>query len=370
MRLVRPLLVLVPIALWANGLGAQESDAVYARFNALSGFEVRGFSFDSGLSLARTSQWHLPLAFVTPVGRRISLDVSASYVGTSLTTSGGATETISGLTDTQLRMLYTLQRDRLAATLLFNLPTGQRAVGQSQFAVSNVIGSNFLSFPVSGSGTAFGLTGGLALAARAGSWNLGLAGSMRYLGPYEPFRDTSAAVYTPGIEARLRAGLDRLLGSRTRVLVGLTGSTFSTDEFGISTYKPGTRVIAELGLVHVAGPTTFSLAVWDYHRLAGSSGDSTVVATKENVLNLELRARVRAGPRAQVSPMVAFRQVNPAGYRGGRLYSGGATVYLGLSERLSAQVGGRFDSGWVLADGGSFATLTGYGATVLLRFQR
>ena len=218
-------------------------------------------------------------------------------------------------------------------------------------------------------GTAVGLTGGLALAARAGAWNFGLAGSMRYLGHYETTEDTTAVLVTPGIEARVRAGLDRLLGERTRILFGVTGSSFSTDEFGPTPYKPGTRLIGDLGIVHVAGSTTFSLTAWDYYRLPGSSGDSTLDNTKENILNVELRARLRLGPRASVAPLVAFRQSNPAGYRGGRLYSGGAAFYFGLSEHVTAQVGGRFDSGWVASSSG-WANLTGYGASVLLRLQR
>jgi hypothetical protein len=242
--------------------------------------------------------------------------------------------------------------------------------------VTGAVGSNFLSFPVSALGTAFGLTGGLAYAARAGAWNLGLAGSVRYLGAYEPFSD-AAATYTPGIEGRLRAGIDRLVGARTRILVGLTGSTFSADEFsgngggvGAGSYTPGPRLITDLGLVHVAGRTTFTLTAWDYYRVAGSTNDTTTTATRENVFNIELRAGVRAGARVQVTPLVAFRQYNPAGYLGGRLYSGGATIQLSVSDHLSAQVGGRFDSGWVQGTAGGFATLTGYGASVLLRFQR
>lgn len=372
-------LVVAPLLLWAAGLAAQGSDAVYARVNALTGFEVRGFSFGSGLSVRSASQWYVPFAFTAPVGQRLSVDVSASYVGTSLTTSTGSTETITGLTDTQLRLLYTLQRDRLAASLLFNLPTGQRP--ESTLVVSGAVGSNFLSFPVSGLGTAFGVTGGLAFATRAGAWNLGLAGSVRYLGAYEPLSEV-AATYTPPMEGRLRAGLDRLVGARTRVLVGLTGSTFSTDEFpgggaGLdsSNYKPGARVIADFGLVHVVGKTTFTMTAWDYYRLAGrdARNDSTATATKENVLNVELRAIVRASQRVQVAPLVAFRQHNPAGYLGGRLYSGGLMLYLGVSDRLSAQVGGRLETGWVyVVDAAStrFANLNGYGASVLLRFQR
>lgn len=372
MSAARCTMLLAPAVLCAASLAAQGSDAVYGRINALSGFEVRGFNFDAGLGVKRVSQWHVPLAFVVPVGRRLSVDVSASYVRSSLTTTSGTTETITGLTDTQVRLLYTLQRDRLAASLLFNLPTGQHSVSPSQFAVSAAVGSSFLSFPVSGLGTAFGATGGLAWAARAGAWNVGLAGSVRYLGSYEPFVD-SAATYSPPMEGRLRAGVDRLVGMRTRILVGLTGSTFSTDEgAGLATgsRKPGTRVVADLALVQVVGRTTFTLAAWDYHRVAGSSNATTADSTQENVLNVELRASVRAGRRVQVAPLVAFRQYNPAGYRGGRLYSGGATISLGVSDRLSAQVGGRFDSGWVYEAGSGFANLTGYGASILVRLQQ
>lgn len=369
--------LLFGLALFAAApVAAQRSDALYPRINVLSGFEIRAFSFDSGLSVERASQWHVPIVFVTPVGRRLSVDLSTSYVGSTLKTSGGTTETINGFSDTQLRFLYTLQRDRLATSLLLNLPTGHHSVSTSQFAVSGAVGSNFLSFPVSGLGTAFGVTGGLAYAARAGAWNLGLAGSVRYLGSYEPFSD-AGATYSPGLETRLRAGFDRLLGSRSRLLIGFTGSTFSTDEYsgsaGIvdaSNYKPGTRFIGDLGFVHVAGRTTIVLSAWDYMRLAGHQADTTATETKENVLSVELRAAFPAGVRVRLEPMVAFRQYNPAAGLGGRLYSGGVTAYLGLTDHLSGQVGGRFDRGWVVGQAGGFAHLTGLGATVLLRYQR
>jgi hypothetical protein len=366
----RTIVLALVAAVAAAPLGAQRSDALYSRLNALTGFELRAFSFDSGLSVERAAQWHLPVVFVAPIGRKLSVDVSASYVNTTLTTTGGQAQTINGFSDTQLRLLYTVQRDRLATSLLFNLPTGQRSLTQEQFAVSGAVGSNFLSFPVSALGTAFGVTGGLAYAARAGAWNIGFAGSVRYLGAYEPYSDT-AFTYTPGLETRLRTGFDRLIGSRTRVLFGVTGSTFSTDDYGaVDRYKPGTRIIGDLGIMHVAGRTTLSIVAWDINRFAGRLGDSTAADSRENVMNLEARASVRAGARMQIEPLAAFRQYNFGGGLGGRLYSAGLTAYLRVSDQLAAQVGGRFDSGWVLGQLGGFANLTGYGATLLLRYQR
>lgn len=359
----------------AAPLAAQRSEALYARFNALSGMELRSFDFEDGLSVKRAAQWHIPFVFVAPLGRRLSVDVSTSYVGSTLETTGG-TEEISGFSDTQLRLLYTVQRDRLVTSLLFNLPTGQHSVSTSQFAVTGAVGSNFLSFPVSALGTAFGVTGGAAYATRMGAWNLGLAGSVRYLGSYEPFSD-QPATYTPGMEGRIRAGFDRLLGSRSRLLIGVTGSTFSTDEYSSSaatvtdtTYKPGTRIIGDLGFVYVAGKTTIVLAAWDYLRTAGALGGATAQSSKENVLNLELRVAFPVSPRFQLQPSVGFRQYNPAGGLGGRLYTGGLGAFVGVSEHLSAQLSGRFDRGWVIGQAGGFANLTGLGASLLLRYQR
>jgi len=314
--ITRRIFVFAPAALWAASLAAQESDAFYARINALSGFEMRAYAFDPGLSVTRASQWHVPIAFVTPLGQRLSVDVSTSYASSSLTQTGGETETITGFTDTQLRFLYTLQPDRLVASLLFNLPTGQKSVSESEFSVSGAVGSNFLSFPVSGLGTAVGVTGGLAYATRAGSWNVGLAGSARYLGPYEPFNDV-VATYTPGLEGRLRAGVDRLVGARTRFLVGLTASTYSVDEFagtgaGIptTTYKGGPRLITDLALVHVAGTTTFSLAAWDYYRLAGSRDDTTAAGTSRSGPVVAIEAVERARDVVEVDGRATHRRLH------------------------------------------------------------
>src|SRR2546427_12604848 len=106
-------------------------------------------------------------------------------------TYAGRTETLTGLTDTQLRLLYTLRRDRAVASLSFNLPTGQHSDSTSQFQVNGAVGSNYLAFPVSSLGTAFGVTGGLAYAQQAGRWDLGLSGGLPYVGSYQPVSDQS-----------------------------------------------------------------------------------------------------------------------------------------------------------------------------------
>src|SRR2546427_10129654 len=257
-------------------------------------------------------------------------------------TYAGRTETLTGLTDTQLRLLYTLRRDRAVASLSFNLPTGHRSVSTSQFQVRGAVGSNYLSFPVSSFGQAFGVTGGLAYAQQAGSWNLGFAGILRLPGAYAPFSD-QPGTYTPGVELRIRAGADRLLGPSARLLLGLTTSTFSSDVFTgtgtitSGTYRPGVRFISDVAYLRVIGSSTLTLAAWDFYRLAGDTNSASSPETKENVLNAELRFAHRVAARLQLAPMVGFRQWTPADYRGGRLCSAGLAARSGSRDPPSSR---------------------------------
>src|SRR6059036_822024 len=243
-------LVLVS-GLAAGPLAAQASDALYARFNALSGWEMRGYSFDSsGLQVKSASQWRIPIIAVAPVGRKLSVDLSSNVVHGHVDNYGAGAMSLTGLSDTQLRLLYTLGRDRLVASVSLNLPTGKQLDSLTQLQLSGSAASNYLSFPVSTIRTAFGVTGGVAYARPVGTWNLGLSGSLRYLGSYAPIRSDSGS-YNPGMEFRVRGGVDRLLGPQARVLLGLSVSTFSTDDCsGLALcsgqYKPGTRLIGDV----------------------------------------------------------------------------------------------------------------------------
>jgi hypothetical protein len=359
----------------AAPLFGQASDALYARFTALSGWEARSYSFDPGIETKAASQWTIPVVVVAPLGRKASVDLTTHYVSGRVDTYSGGLATLSGFTDTQVRFLYTVNRDRLVGTLSFNLPTGNHSLSPSEFEVAAALGSNYLSFPVANVGTALGMTGGLAYAERLGAWNVGVSSSLRYLATYQPFANDTLS-YKPGLEGRIRAGADRLIGQASRLLVGLTVSTFSTDTYSGSSgllggwYSPGTRVIGELGFVRVVGRSTVSFSAWDYYRPAGLTNAGSNPDTKENVLNGELRVTYPVSPRVQLEPMVAFRQWSPADYRGGRLKSGGVLARAALTDRLSTTIAGRYDGGWILARGHGFAFLQGYGASVFLRYER
>src|SRR5260370_27818021 len=175
----------------------------------------------------------MPLVLVTPVGRSVAVDLTSYLVSGGVESYGGTTETLSGLTDTQLRMLYTVRRDRAVGSLSFNLPTGTHALSTSQFQVNGAVGSTYLAFPVSSFGTSLGVTGGLAYAQRFGEWNLGVSGSLRYLGSYAPFSNDTLT-YSPGLEGRVRAGADPLLGPQAQLLLAGPVKSFSNQVLPLS----------------------------------------------------------------------------------------------------------------------------------------
>src|SRR5260370_26312826 len=146
----------------AGPLRGQASDALYARFNALSGWDMRGYSFDPGIGTKTASEWSMPVVVVAPLGRKASVDVSTHYVSGRVDAYSGSPATLSGFTDTQVRFLYTVDRDRLVGTLSLNLPTRNHTLSPTHLELPAPLGADYLSFPAANFGTALGMTGGLA----------------------------------------------------------------------------------------------------------------------------------------------------------------------------------------------------------------
>jgi hypothetical protein len=360
----------------AGSLHGQASDALYSRWAGYTGFQFQSYSFSSPAG-AKASEWAIPFVMVAPLGDHMSADLTAHYANGKVNGGGGPDQTLSGLTDTQLRLLYTLNRDRAVVSLSVNLPTGQHTLSTQQFAVYGALGSNYLSFPVGDFGTAFGLTGGLAFATPAGSWNLGLSGAVRYTASYTLFSDSAATQsYKPGIEFRGRLGADRLVGQSSRLLIGVTASTFSNDQLSGTTgtvasgsLAPGLRVIGDAGWASAIGNSTLSLAVWDYYRAKGTFADS-ITTGSENILNAEARFLIPVSPRVSVTPIVGVRTWNPSGQTGGTYVTGGVGAHFGLGDQLSAGVEGRYTSGKALEQLASqLVSFTGASVQVMLQYQ-
>jgi hypothetical protein len=321
----------------------------------------------------KISQVAFPFFVAIPVMRALTIDVGTSYALTSyerrgLDSTGAATLTTSelnGLTDTQIRGTVSIGQDLLVLTAGLNLPTGSATVTPEEIAAATVIGSDFLSFPVSGFGSGMGMTGGFALARPLGSWNWGLAGSMRYAGEYEPFQDAAGVTtkFQPGPEYRVRTGIDHPFGTGS-VAFGLTYSMFGDDKANATSYTSGNRYIGSFSLSNsFRNGTNYSLVLWNLYRSEGELiGGETLPSS--NITNASLGFGVRGPADISFEPTLETRIRTGGGL--------GTSVLGVLGARAVVNRGG-----WAVVPGFGFsmgtmesATLTGFRASLAARLGR
>jgi len=363
LRLVPGLLLLVAPAAAQTGFVAPAS--------VISGVQAIGYDFGSGYPTNSISQVAVPIAVLIPIGKRLSLDAGTFYASTRVTPAVGSHETLNGFTDTQLRGSYVVGKDALVVSLMANLPTGKKTVSTS--VLSGYAANNFLLFPVNAYTNGASITGGLALAGTTGGWNLGIAGSVRYNGQYEPYTDQgSALTYKPALEGRARVGADRLLGS-SRFQVGFTFSTFGTDNFGgstgggLSTNQPGNRYIGEMSLAAPVSSGSISVYVWDFYRAARGTPTPNAIE-HENIFTSGVSSSWSLNRSLALEPGVEARFWMPNDGTG-QLYSAAAGLRWSLSPHLAFTPGGKFGFGHIRAPGAASASsLTGWGANGLLRY--
>ena len=327
---------------------------------------------------ARISEVAVPVAVVVPLGARLNLDVATAWAS-SRVEQDGTKETITGLTDTQLRANYTLGGDFIVLTAGLNLPTGQATVKTDQLRAAGYIGNDFLALPVSNMGTGLAGTGGIAVARPLGSWNVGFGASMRHAAAYDAFEIQDTAVrFQPGDEYRARLGVDRAIGPG-RVAFGVTYSAFGKDKDAQSSYSTGNRIITQAAWSAPMRGVDVFLSGWDLARQKGDIvGGSTAPA--ENIANLGLTLGIRA-LGTTLEPSAEVRNWTRDGSRAGTLGQFGLRLRLPVGP-LTVFPGGSFTTGsWVEriqyplpADGYGYrnesASLSGWRAMVAVRMGR
>lgn len=358
-----------------GGLSAQQN--LYPQAAIVGGMDARQYSFGDKFTVDALRQFAFPIGVLVPVGKRFSFDIGTSYAVTTVVRpdSAGGSQSFSSFTDTQLRASYVLGTDALVASVMVNLPTGKQTTTLRQFNIASSVSSTFLLFPVNSYGSGTSVTPGLAAATTVGDWNLGLAASARFSGEYEPFSDSAsqAVKYQPGVETRIRAGVDRLIG-QSRLTVGLTFSTFSNDElrgggFGAGAYDPGNRFLVDVGLVAPVGSGSMSFYLWNYHRGAGKSNDTSgsSVGNGENVFTGGVSGAFPVGTRMSFEPLAEARFWSPDNGSGYIVGAGGA-LRIDVSPAVAFVPGVRVDFGNIENAQGVKNSVTGWGLTALVRY--
>jgi hypothetical protein len=215
---------------------------------------------------------------------------------------------LSGLTDTQLRANYTFGQDFVVLTAGLNLPTGSATVDINEIDAATRIGSDFLMFPISGFGSGFGMTAGVAVAQPMGDWNVGAGMSVRQSSKYDAFRDASgvATSFQPGPEYRGRVGIDRPFGTG-RMSFGLTYSKFGDDKANAASFSSGDRFVFQYAMNNAfRSGVEYSFVMWNLYRTSGVLIDNSP-SPKGNITNAMLTFGIRAPGDVAVEPSIETR---------------------------------------------------------------
>ena len=333
-RLLSPLALVGIVALVPAALSAQEATTLRAGPTFVS-YSVAGTT---------TSQLAIPMVAVIPVGSRLTVDIATAFASTQ-SSAAGATSSISGLTDTQLRANYALSGDNLVLTLGFNIPTGSASVTGAQLAAAQAIGIDFYTFPVPAYGTGLAGTVGLAYAATAGDWELGAGASYRKATEFEPLSGgTSSLKYTPGDEMRLRVGGQTPVGNG-RLALGVIFSAFGSPKLSdTTTVSTGSRAVFQAVFSHPVGANELFLTLWDLY--TGSGKLLAGQAEASNVINLGVAFGIHAG-RVTWEPNIEARLISQGSNTGNlvfpglrvRIPAGNWTIFPGASAAFGSVIG-------------------------------
>lgn len=349
-----------------------QGDLPVGSVRVLSGFEVRGLSFDAGLGLKSASEIAIPFGMMWTASRRLAVDLGVRYASASRTpeTAGQSKATIAGLTDAQIRGVYQVVPDVVVFTVAANLPTGKTKLTGDELLAAGVVASELIPFPVSSFGSGANVTTGLAVAVPLAGWAVGVGGSYRLTAGYTPLATIDSS-YKPGGELRIRVGADRVVG-QGRVSLGFTFSSFAEDEFGGSRlFQPGKRYITQGSWSFPIGNLGLALYAWDLYRNAGTLVVGGGATAKQNVVTGGVVASIQTG-RSVLRPQLEYRlqSVRDNGAGGwttaGHLLSVSARYQVALSDRFALLPAARFDTGNI-GSGGSTFGFTGWGVSVGLR---
>ena len=348
---------------------AAQGNAFYANPSATTGVQFRTYHFGSGALYDNISQVAIPIGVAIPVTPKLAVDLGTYYASTSATPAGGSAQTLSGLTDVQVRGAYVFNQ-ALVATVTLNLPTGTK-FKTSDSAAAGASASNWLLFPVNSYANGFSATGGVAATTHAGDWNVGVALSGRVNSSFKPVSGDSLS-YKPGFEGRVRLGVDRLIG-QSRLTLGATFSTFGDDAFGAGAgaqqrYSPGTRFIGEASYATPGLGGMLTAYAWDYYRGAGST-DSASSANEENIFTGGLSHRYTLSPNSTLESLIEARALSQQSGGSGILVGIGTGVRMRLNDRFSFVPSVRGDFGSAKFPTGGSASVTGVSAAALLQLN-
>lgn len=294
------------VSLGPAPLGAQ-LPSEWAGETGLS-YEHYSFGDASAADVESLSLAVVPLTAAARIGPA-TLRVGGRYARGSLARGDGRTASISGPTDTDLRVEVPLAGDAVVLTGVASLPTGRATHGIDEAEVAGAVAADVLPFRITNWGTGGGVGGSVAAARAMGPYGVGISAGYVVTGDFEA-REGDETRYEPGDMLRVNAVVDRSVGA-SKVSARLSYQRYSEDALGgTNLFRAGDRLEA-LGIMSFPVSRSASAMVYGgiLHRERGSFLSDTRSAPAQNLWlgGAGLRLPFRGGTVTPVARVRVFR---------------------------------------------------------------
>jgi hypothetical protein len=235
-------------------------------------FETYRFSDPDVVALRSISLVSVPLGLRIALPGNFRADVSTAFARGSLERPDGATTTLAGPTDTRMRVgTDALLDGRLSLGSVLVLPTGKDRFSGEEATLAGILAADLLPFGISSWGSGGGIGAEAALSHATGGGTVVIGGSFLVPGEFEAMEGGEFR-YRPGTVVQLQAGVDRDVGTASRVSLQAVVQRYGEDALeGQNLFRSGNRVLVLGSWAFPVGPGASSI-VWGgvLHRSAGS----------------------------------------------------------------------------------------------------
>lgn len=322
------------VAASAAGSGAAQETPRFGSSIA-GGVHVQAYRFGEGIGAESAHLLLFPVAYRQQLGSRGLLELYTAYARGEVRMDG-RTYVLSAPTDTWLRASW-VALPGTTLTLGLNLPTGHPTHSSEEAVVATVLATDLLGFREASWGLGFGATAGLSSARRMGPWTVSGGASFRKSGEFSPRADTVLR-YAPGDEGRLRMAMEREVGARNALSLGVTALTYTEDRLdGRNLFQSGPRLMADVSYTLRRGDAQWNLYVADIWRERGDvtlpiisqgsnvTSDTTFQTGTQNLLVLGISGSAPLRSGLVVRPGIDFRlqEGEDVGRQGWLLGAGG-----------------------------------------------
>jgi hypothetical protein len=319
------------------------------------------------------------------MGNRTHVTLSSGVTRVSLTgdpSVGLEDQEISGLIDTEARLVVELIPDRVSFLATGVLPTGIGTLEVDEEAVLTALSSQVIGFSTTRLGGGGRAGAGFVGAFPVGEMALGLAGSYTYSSAYTPLQ-SQPTEWKPGGELRIRAGLEGPVAPQSYIRLAAIYASRQADELdGDPQAEMGNQIHVYGALNQGINGSSLTLYLFDSYRSAPQlevTTIGTVMVPKGNLLGLGAKLEIPIARETRLIPKAEFRRLTEAPREGlfdGSMEAAGSTFRVGadlkhpLNPNLALVLEGNGLFGNVGTGRGSTVGVSGFRGGLHLEFRR